>query len=506
MYATTYLTEHGFASVGFIGDFIGDRIRVADPVFGWAEPLADDCFAVTHTETGYVLPGVRPALSPSLTSPWLLESERLAANKVIRGPWGERDVREHPKTMLEPELGGDKFVSGYPHAWERIQRWAFEVAPDWRSLALSAIFARCSIQRPIEEAERLYRMFGPTLRDAMLRGKPPSPEQMLRWRGIKGTRAEKRKGGLDDLRSFQEIMEWAPWCSEVLASRDDLSRDMRDIIALEFLPWGLGIAKLSFTMMLSGRDAACLDTRMLNYFLAGTDPYATDFNSDEEDEFLAVLEIAEERGTGGRKLTPKQIATRLELPIESVQRYLDLSKNSAKAHFLSKVSRRQKSKVRVVRGMQRSAVEAYRELEGQLKQTPYFDPDWPQPYAKAQWMLWETIGRTAGTADHGALWEVIDPLIEEITGKPLARNPGPEAHSLDDFYQMGRANADMAIDQAHEYESVYDALMMYWDNVADTALEWGARRNSDEWNAADRGFMELAKPYFDERERARSGT
>lgn len=387
MYAALYVTPLGFSSVAYIGAFGVDRVRLADPIFGWQELPATDCFAVIHTETGYVLPGVVPALSDSLATPWLVpSSEKLAANKVIKGPWvakyGAR-ARRHPKTLLEPELGGDKFVSGYPHAWERIQRWAFEVAPDWRSLALSAIFARCSIQRPIEEAEMLYRQFGPTLRDALLRGDPPSPEQMMRWRGIKGTRAVKREGGLDDLRSFQDIMAWAPWCAELLASRDDMSRQVRDVIAVEWLPWGIGVAKLSFTMMLSGRDAACMDTRMLNYFFGDStfDP--------------AELEAGDDYASNARKWTEPE--TRMQ--------------------FLSRVSSR--STAEGARGVTAGAIKTYSWLEGKLRDTPYFDAKWPQPYAKAQWMLWETLGRTAGTANHGALWEVIDPLIEEITGRVL---------------------------------------------------------------------------------------
>lgn len=408
MYAVAYLTPGGFSSVGFIGYFEGTRIRVADPVFGWQLVAVADCFAVIHTETGYVLPGVTPALSGSLASPWLMPSaEKLAANKVIKGPWPKR----HRKTLLEPELGGDKFVSGYPHAWERIQRWAFEVAPDWRSLSLSAIFARCSIQRPIEEAERLYRLFGPTLRDAILRGKPPSPEKMAQWRGIKDTRAEKRKGGLDDLRSFEDIMAWAPWCAELLSAREDMSRDVRDIVALEWLPWGIGIAKLSFTLMLSGRDAACLDTRMLNYFLGSADARATDF-SPEEDEILdAISDLVDQ------KFSTKKIAKELGLSVADVEAHRLTLRRSPRMRFLSAVSSR--SGAKGARGVTRGAVTTYRTVEDQLAETPYFDPDWPQPYAKAQWMLWETLGRTAGTANHGALWEVVDPLIEEITGRQL---------------------------------------------------------------------------------------
>jgi hypothetical protein len=206
----------------------------------------------------------------------------------------------------------------------------------------------------------------------------------------------KREGGLDDLRAFEQILSWAPWCAELLASRDDLSREVRNVVAVEWLPWGLGIAKLSFTLMLSGRDAACMDTRMLNYFFAETDEGAADFDPAElEQDHYGDDYASNER----RKWSPPE----------------------TRAQFLGRVSSR--STAANARGLTYGAVKAYMWLESRLAETPYFDPDWPQPYAKAQWMLWETLGRTAGTADHGALWEVIEPLIDKATPGKLMRNP-----------------------------------------------------------------------------------
>jgi hypothetical protein len=66
------------------------------------------------------------------------------------------------------------------------------------------------------------------------------------------------------------------------------------------------------------------------------------------------------------------------------------------------------------RGVRPHALELYIALEEKLKDTEYWDPEWPMPYAKAQWMMWETLGRTATTAQHGALWEVLGPLIADI--------------------------------------------------------------------------------------------
>ena len=165
-------------------------------------------------------------------------------------------------------------------------------------------------------------MFGPILRDAYTAGESPTADEMVQYAGLKGTRAEKRARGLDDAAVYEEIGKWAPWVADSLAARDDYSRKMRDMIAIEGLPKGLGIAKESFTMMLAGRDAACI--------------------------------------------------------------------------------------------LRSSALKKYRTIADRLRRTPYYDTDWFMPFAKAQWMLWETIGRTPGTADHSALWEVIEPLIAEI--------------------------------------------------------------------------------------------
>ena len=324
MYAAAYRRPEGFGSVGFLGDILPGRALVADPIFGSTWVQEEDFFCVIETEEGAILPGTAPTLIPSQFSEHLIEAEVLAAN--------EAEV-----IMLRPRKGGEEFPSGYPVAWEYIQRWRLEVAADWRTIALAAIFARTSIQRPIKEAEKLYRMFGPIPRDAYTAGESPTADEMVQYAGLKGTRAEKRAKGLDDAAVYEEIGKWAPWVADSLAARDDYSRKIRDMIAVEWLPKGLGIAKESFTMMLAGRDAACIDIRMLRYF----------FGDDDK---------------ARRKFARKN----------------------------------------------------YRTIEDRLRRTPYYDKDWFMPFAKAQWMLWETIGRTPGTADHSALWEVIEPLIAEI--------------------------------------------------------------------------------------------
>jgi hypothetical protein len=208
---------------------------------------------------------------------------------------------------------------------------------------------------------------------------------MRRWRGLKKTRAEE----YGDLESFQKILEWAPWCADFLTARDDLSREVRNAVAIEWLPLGLGIAKLTFTLVLSGRDGACLDTRMLSYFYSKDEPAIDEEESTDEEN-------------------PEQYAENYDTNARS-----DWTPPRKLRQFLRRVGERSASKN--ARGLTRSAVRTYVWLEDRLADTPYFDPEWPQPYAKAQWMLWETLGRPAGTASHQALWDVILPLVEEAT-------------------------------------------------------------------------------------------
>lgn len=377
MYATAYVRPEGFSSVGYLQNFRDESITVADPIFGTIDVAPDDCFGVISTETGAMLPAVRPALVSTLESSHLMtEPQRLVAN--------EAEV-----IMLRPRHVPDapEFPSGYPHAWEIIRRWRDGVAPDWRSIALSAIFARNSIQRPIEEAEALFRLFGPTIRDALLRGKPPTEAQLVRMKGIKGTRAVnllrkgKRRGeySWDDIPAYLDIFEWAPWVAK-RAQSTVYDRRFRDMIAAEWAPRGLGLAKISFTMMLMGRDAACMDTRMQRFFFG-------EYAEETEDPSFDV-EALESDEVEGATASPER------------------------ARWEKRAGRRDTKAG--ARGVARSALVAYAELEDRLSETPYFDPEWPMPYARAQWLMWETLGRTAGTAEHSALWETLGPLLNDL--------------------------------------------------------------------------------------------
>jgi len=334
MYAAVYARPEGFGSVGFLAGFRGQSIRVGDPIFGYVTVAAEDCFCVISTETGVVLPAVTPVLADSIESSWLMPTEgQMVANEVT-------------SFWVTPTKGGDKFPSGYPAAWERVKRWREHVAPDWRTIVLVAAFARSTIRTNIKTAEKSYRAFGPWLREAVLSGRKIVPSQIARLRPV-------RAMGLATERAedYVALLDYAPWLEDQMRRSSDYTRGFRNEVALQKMPPGIALPKLSFTVSLLGRDAACLDGRILG-----------DWFGDES----------------------KQIAKGFEKPggMEHVRR---------------------------------TALDRYIALEDRLRETEYWDPEWPMPYAKAQWMLWEASGRTPGPADHSALWDVIDPLVKSVS-------------------------------------------------------------------------------------------
>jgi hypothetical protein len=324
VYAAGYVHPDGFGSIGFIADIAearigGAAVTLTDPALGEITVPAHMCDFVVHTETGTVLPYVEPSLSPSITSPWLLP--------------------EHmPQAVAANAEPISQFVSGYPIAFERVRRWREDVAPDWRTVALVAIFARTTIRTDIRTAERSYREFGPVLRDVLTVGVTPTAEEMLGWESVR------RLGTQEDrVRDYLSLIEWAPEFAAKLAISQDFSRRFRDKEALEYVPAGIALPKFSFVCSLLGRDAACLDGRIMGDWFGK--------------EAKKVAKTFGDKTAAGA-FSPMK-----------VRRYID--------------------------------------LEDKLRDSEFFDPDAPMPYAKAQWMLWETIGRTAGPASHESLWDVI---------------------------------------------------------------------------------------------------
>lgn len=362
MYAVAYRTRAGFGSVGFLAGIQNGVVEVGDPVLGWARVRDDDCFAVIGTEDGVVL----PAVAPALVSGPLTESEppldarpaSLAANKLRRPEVVGQMVMLTPATHPSRPA----FPSGYPLAWERVRRWREDVAVDWRTVALAAMFARTTVRRNISRAESYYRKVGPVLRDAMRIGWRPTESEM---RELLGDRS-KVASGMDDAGPFLEIMDWAPWVAEAMSGSDDYTRKFRDAVAKTWSPLGLSLAKVSFTLSIAGRDAASIDARILNYY-SGYYRAKTPEQAEESQRRAAV--------------TMSAWGTRSE-------------KEGG-------------------RGLTEGSIRAYRAFEDKLKRLPVYDPKWPMPLARAQWMFWEQIGSTAGSADHSSLWDVMEPLVNE---------------------------------------------------------------------------------------------
>lgn len=364
MYAVAYRTRSGFGSVGFLAGIQNGVVEVGDPVFGWARARADDCFAVIGTEDGVVLPAVAPALTSEPLTRDMGSADappvELAANKLRHPESVGQEVMLTPATHRHRPA----FPSGYPLAWERVRRWREGVAPDWRTVALAAMFARTTVRRTIVAAEAYYRKVGPVLRDAMRIGWRPSEGEL---RGLLGDRS-KVASTMDDAEVFLEILDWAPWIADAMSGSHDYTRRFRDDVAKTWCPKGLSMAKVSFTMSIVGRDAACIDARILNYY------------------------------SGYYKAKTPERA-------EEAQRRA----------LLAAQAWGRRSRVEGARGLTDGAVMAYREFENKLKRLPVYDPKWTMPLARAQWMFWEQLGSTSGSADHAALWDVMEPLVNDVS-------------------------------------------------------------------------------------------
>lgn len=321
-YAVAYDTGLGFGSVAGILDIRNVEVLARDPILGDVKLDLDDCYHVIWTESGEVLPYSVPVLSDNVVSEWLHDYgvTELAAN---RGK-AEKDV----------------FVSGYPLAWRRIRKWREELAPDWRTISMIGVFAVATIQVPIEQAHEAYSEYAPMLREMISRDAPPQRRELASLPGLRET-------GLIDtrLRTFASVIEWAPWLERRLRSSDDYSRAFRDRVAKSNVPDGVGLAKLSFLVSLLGRDAACLDARLVKYYYP------------DREEALKLIKA------WGRKL--------------------------ADGTFSDTVLARYKSE------------------ENRVKRTRFYEPTHPMPLARAQWMLWESLGRPPGPEDHRVLWNAL---------------------------------------------------------------------------------------------------
>lgn len=154
--------------------------------------------------------------------------------------------------------------------------------------------------------------------------------------------------GLQDTKpdQFLAFAKFAPVIEQKMAEglRDD---DLRRALSVDrALPTGMSLAKLSFTLALVGNNCGCLDARVLTW------AYGSPQKADEAAKYL----------------TTKTASGRV-----SEERY-----------------------------------ERYREAERKiLTATPYYDPKDPVGLARAQWMLWEQMGKTGPERhDHKEFFDV----------------------------------------------------------------------------------------------------
>lgn len=167
-------------------------------------------------------------------------------------------------------------------------------------------------------------------------------------------------GGLERnlSRNIVGMIDYAPWLTEQLQTSRDYTRGFRNRVALKQVPRGLSLAKLSFLVSILGRDAACFDARLYTAFFKG-----------DREEITRVQKSVQKSAKG----------TVTEL-----------------------------------------ALQRYKKLEDKLKRTPFYDKDWPMPYAQAQWRMWESLGTEP--AEHGSLWAVVpEPELDEAPSAEIRR-------------------------------------------------------------------------------------
>jgi len=230
-----------------------------------------------------------------------------------------------------PSLIGEA-ISGYPIAWERVRAWREGAALDWRTVALVGVFCLTTVQRPIETAEQAYRSFGPVLLAALEHGVMPTEGEVERL--VRSAHV----GGLEKTlaRNVVAMLHYAPWLAERLQGSRDYTRGFRNRIALDRIPNGLSLAKLSFLVSILGRDAACIDARLYDSF----------FKGDREAIRRALKGVEKSKG-----------------------RISELK------------------------------LKRYKNLEDRLKRTRFWDSQWPMPYAQAQWRMWESLGEEPAEHD-----------------------------------------------------------------------------------------------------------
>jgi hypothetical protein len=255
----------------------------------------------------------------------------------VETPWLEPTAERLAANVEQLRLEG--FVTGYPIAYERVRFWREGLVPDWRTVSLIMAFCIATAGTHTTSAHKYYSIFAPVLRELFESGVDPTREEILRLPGF-------RSLGLSGIRSrgVVELPEYSTWLVEQFEDSTDYTRRFRNNIAREPVPAGLGLAKLTFSLALLGRDGGCLDRRLLYYWLG-------------KERGIKTREQFESKGADG-SFSPLTLGR-------------------------------------------------YNKLEERLRKGKWWDPAWPMPYAKAQWTMWESLGRPAGPEDHETLWKVL---------------------------------------------------------------------------------------------------
>jgi hypothetical protein len=144
-------------------------------------------------------------------------------------------------------------VSGYVGARPVIEKLRAEI-PHELAIRYSALFAVSTIRMTIERAEQSFDCFVKLADAEKKRAFPTIASIRNCFDGLRNVKA----------RQFKGIAEYAPIMRAEMEKTGLKDRALRKHLAQNTdLPIGLGLAKLSFTLLLLGHDCMCMDTRIL---------------------------------------------------------------------------------------------------------------------------------------------------------------------------------------------------------------------------------------------------